>query len=335
MNEPLKIGEITPLRAAVLGLGIVVLSLLHYITPYEKVIFHTVYRDLYFLIILLAAFWGGFKFGLVASGLVTAIYIPHVYMTWKAQPGVNIGNALQIGLYLTAAWVVGVVSDRDRAKTVALQKSQELATLGKATFAVADEVDSIMKLLQEALVEKLRDEALMSRIRQVYERLVVLKQSLVHFDPAVLDGVVEAFSLEDALLEMKGDLERLGKAYGTRVNLRIDTDSTVIRGRRNAFARLVKELVDNACWASLGRGVVTVRTHEKDKRVYVSVEDEGIGIPEEYRDKIFTPFFSTRPDGRGLGLPICKMLVRELGGHLEVLSRAPHPGTAVRIAFSK
>jgi two-component system sporulation sensor kinase A len=53
----------------------------------------------------------------------------------------------------------------------------------------------------------------------------------------------------------------------------------------------------------------------------MEVEDDGPGIPEEIRKKVFQPFFTTRPDGTGMGLPTCLKNVQYHGGSLEVFSR--------------
>ncbi|MEW5725917.1 MAG: HAMP domain-containing sensor histidine kinase, partial [Thermodesulfobacteriota bacterium] len=66
---------------------------------------------------------------------------------------------------------------------------------------------------------------------------------------------------------------------------------------------------------------VAVRT-EEDGRVLITVVDNGMGIPPQDLEKIFTPFFSTKPvgQGTGLGLPICFGLVSEMGGEMSVQS---------------
>jgi signal transduction histidine kinase len=67
-------------------------------------------------------------------------------------------------------------------------------------------------------------------------------------------------------------------------------------------------------------------------RVVVEVCDTGVGIAPDQRDRIFLPFFTTKPSGTGLGMSIVKKIVDLHGGEIEVDS-APGHGTRVRIAL--
>ncbi len=62
----------------------------------------------------------------------------------------------------------------------------------------------------------------------------------------------------------------------------------------------------------------------------VEVRDTGVGIPPEDRDRIFDPFFSTRPDGSGLGMSISHQIVHEHGGFIDLESEVGK-GTSFRI----
>jgi PAS domain S-box-containing protein len=77
---------------------------------------------------------------------------------------------------------------------------------------------------------------------------------------------------------------------------------------------------------------IRVATHEEDQRVLIEIADTGVGMSNELLEHIFTPFFSTRPTGigTGLGLPICRRLVEDIGGELRVTSR-PGKGSTFTI----
>ena len=64
--------------------------------------------------------------------------------------------------------------------------------------------------------------------------------------------------------------------------------------------------------------------------VYIEVEDTGPGIPSEVQERLFHPFFTTKTNGTGLGLPISARIVDKLGGKLDFLTRLEH-GTTFRI----
>jgi signal transduction histidine kinase len=66
--------------------------------------------------------------------------------------------------------------------------------------------------------------------------------------------------------------------------------------------------------------------------VRLRIRDDGPGIPEELIREIDKPFFSTKPEGWGLGLPTCRSIVSEIGGELSIASE-PERGTRVAVAL--
>jgi signal transduction histidine kinase len=84
-------------------------------------------------------------------------------------------------------------------------------------------------------------------------------------------------------------------------------------------------LIDNGVKACEGSGgSVEVRAWSKDRHVVLEVEDTGSGIPEEDLERIFTPFYSSRPSGTGLGLPLVRKIVDLHAGRLEARSELGH-----------
>ena len=81
-----------------------------------------------------------------------------------------------------------------------------------------------------------------------------------------------------------------------------------------------------------GAGCVTVDLFAEGDRAVVEVVDDGVGISPEDRDKIFLPFFTTKPSGTGLGMSIVKKIVDLHAGDIAIES-APGRGTRVRISF--
>jgi signal transduction histidine kinase len=88
----------------------------------------------------------------------------------------------------------------------------------------------------------------------------------------------------------------------------------------------------NAIEAIHGQGQITVRSYadEDNSGVVVEIEDSGMGIPQEHLNRIFEPFFSTKPKGTGLGLAVNYGLIQKHGGQIKVSSQPGH-GTAITI----
>jgi two-component system, NtrC family, nitrogen regulation sensor histidine kinase NtrY len=92
---------------------------------------------------------------------------------------------------------------------------------------------------------------------------------------------------------------------------------------------LIKNAIDAV--AHDGTGMITVQV-KKDLKVQVSVSDNGRGIPAEIRDKIFIPFFTTRAKGSGVGLSLCKQIMKLHDGNIWV-SSTPEEGSAFTIEW--
>ena len=86
----------------------------------------------------------------------------------------------------------------------------------------------------------------------------------------------------------------------------------------------------NADEALEGKGTVTVRTRAEQDEAVLEVEDDGPGIPEDARGRIFEPYVTTKSGGSGLGLAIAARICTEHGGRLE-LAQKKTPGALFRV----
>jgi len=83
-----------------------------------------------------------------------------------------------------------------------------------------------------------------------------------------------------------------------------------------------------------GGGTLTVEALAEADGVAFRISDTGPGIAPEVRDKIFNPFFTTRPEGTGLGLPIANKVVEGHGGHIRV-ENGEHGGAVFTLWFPR
>jgi signal transduction histidine kinase len=91
----------------------------------------------------------------------------------------------------------------------------------------------------------------------------------------------------------------------------------------NKVRQILINLLTNAIYATQRQGSITVRIDGNADDIILAVSDTGKGIPKEYMDKIFEPFFSDKPpgEGTGLGLFVTREIVEKLGGTIDVQSR--------------
>src|SRR5438094_2939377 len=138
----------------------------------------------------------------------------------------------------------------------------------------------------------------------------------------ILDPVVDAAAAEAA--------ERgIALGYG-----RVDRDLVAAADGhklRQVFTNVMKNAIE-AIDPRVGGGRVKVNLFAEDDRATVEVVDNGVGIARNDRDKIFLPFFTTKPSGTGLGMSIVKKIVDLHGGDINVES-SPGRGTRVRVSL--
>lgn len=100
----------------------------------------------------------------------------------------------------------------------------------------------------------------------------------------------------------------------------VEADPIPIHGDAAALERLFLNLLLNAAQALGPGGRATVSVEIEEDGVRISIQDGGKGIETENLERVFDPFFSTRPDGTGLGLPISQRIAQAHGGDLMVES---------------
>jgi PAS domain S-box-containing protein len=140
--------------------------------------------------------------------------------------------------------------------------------------------------------------------------------------------------LKDSVELVASELRRRGLA----VRLELADPPPTAWVDRVQFQQVLVNLLTNACDAiqnlDSGRRVITVRSAALDGDAVVEVEDRGIGLTETVRKSLYQPFFTTKPEGMGLGLSICQTIVEEHGGKIEALNNE-HGGATFRLRFPR
>jgi len=116
-------------------------------------------------------------------------------------------------------------------------------------------------------------------------------------------------------------LTLLRNDYKDRISVHRDyADLPPIPCFASQLNQVYMNILHNASQAIEGEGEVWLKTYLEGEKVYVQIRDSGGGIPEEHRDKIFDPFYTTKEVGKGtgLGLSISYGIVERHGGHIEV-----------------
>ncbi len=101
-----------------------------------------------------------------------------------------------------------------------------------------------------------------------------------------------------------------------KASCRIDAGAKMILADPDAIRRAIENLVINATQAMPNGGELRIAAHAEEGTNIITVEDTGVGIPNEIRDKIFTPMVTTKAKGQGFGLAVAKRMIEAQNGSL-------------------
>ena len=172
------------------------------------------------------------------------------------------------------------------------------------------------------------------RLQRTTEKLLVL--SRMDDDIKV---VPEPVDLKQVTLDTLSALAPLARDRRVSLGSQLDDDCVVMASRED-MERIIFNLAENAIKYNVPNGSVTVRLSQDDNSVHLSVEDTGIGIPEEDRLNIFTRFYrvdkarSRQSGGSGLGLSIVHDAVTAYGGSIRVGNNRPQ-GSVFIVSFPR
>jgi two-component system NtrC family sensor kinase len=208
----------------------------------------------------------------------------------------------------------------------ALLQSEKLAAMGKLTSQIAHELNNpiygIMNTLEllktEIPPENKRRKILELSLSEI-QRLAEMLRNMLSFSkpeeekrrPVKINELVEGILLV---------MEKQMRESNIKVETHFDDTLPEVMASTNQMRQVMLNLLKNAKEAMPKGGNLTVRTSREDHKVMVAIQDTGVGIPEELRDKIFEAFFTTKQKvkGVGLGLSVCYGIIKDHGGEIRV-----------------
>ncbi|MBC7092210.1 MAG: PAS domain S-box protein, partial [Nitrososphaeria archaeon] len=217
-------------------------------------------------------------------------------------------------------------------RTRQLRESERLAAIGEATMMVGHDLRNPLQAI----------------INNVY----IIKSKFLDKLPKRAKSMLEKEGLEDILKRIENEINYMNKIVRdlqdyskpitpkySRIRLQqmiekilsqiMLPEKIVVRKEINVeeivcdemlFERILYNLILNAVQAMPEGGTLTIRGEKLEDNIVVAVEDTGVGIPENILPKLFTPFFTTKAKGQGLGLAICKRFIELLNGKIDVKS---------------
>jgi two-component system sensor histidine kinase HydH len=219
-----------------------------------------------------------------------------------------------------------------------LAERERLALLGQMAASVSHNLRNPLSSMKTLLQLQLENPELPASARTDCEKAIAevdrlnakLSQLLKYAKPQVRSGITAA-TVDAAAIAARSValLQHEAERRGVSLTLEGASEKTQAAGTEEALSDVLSNLIVNAMEAVQQGGSVRVSLTRRDSAVAVEILDDGPGIPEYVRPKIFQPFFTTKPSGTGLGLAIVEKRVAEMGGSIECESPA-HDGRGTR-----
>lgn len=310
------------------------ISIPHLFHPGSHTGFHVIHQQLFFIPLVLASFWFGTPAGLATAVAVSFVYGP-VLLLRHHEEGMYLVIFIQISLYIFIAFLMGWLSDRQRRQQQQLLKNERITSLGKAALTVGVEIRDIVKGIESIYRQSggLKNDDADHGFQNEIDRLKKMVDGLRHFTTSP-DQLSLSPDLNDVLLRIAEKYKAEATSKGLKIAVHPHETVCPSTVPVESISRIFDALVGNAIDFSQHGQTIVLRSYSGDKGWVMEVADAGPGVAKEHEEKLFTAFFTTRPDGYGLSLSSGRKLLRDLGGDL-VYQAGDNGGAIFRMLIPK
>ncbi|RPI78672.1 MAG: sensor histidine kinase [Desulfobacteraceae bacterium] len=283
-----------------------------------------VLEELYYIPLFLAALWLGFKGAIMTYVLVSFLYFPFFFGGWTTSALGAADRSLHLIFSGIFTFTAGFVVDHERRRRQHAEREKHLAGIGQAAATIVHDLKNPLIVIlgygrriqegkgsTEAAVQAIMDSA------HSMERIV---DDVLDFARPIRLELKE----EDARTVIRRVYDFCAiKAQGKGVSLSLDIpgEQVTIDLDSDQMKRALINMVNNAIEASNpGQKVVLVAARGKRTSV-IRISDYGSGMDKETLEKLFTPFFTTKKGGTGLGMSIAKKIIEAHDGTIRIESR--------------
>jgi len=208
---------------------------------------------------------------------------------------------------------------RKLAKEQQEKENEKLKLIGAIAASTAHEIRNpltgikgFVALLSEKYTDE-KDRYYFSLIQNEVDRInAIVSELLVVGKPAVPSK--EIHSVHDILGEIKIMIESEAQLYQVNVHMQMTEEAAFIQVSRDHLKQIVINLVKNALEAMEEGGELTITVEKTKDQLLLKVRDTGKGIAKDVLKQVYAPFFTTKENGTGLGLVVCKRILDIYGG---------------------
>lgn len=223
----------------------------------------------------------------------------------------------------------------------AMQRADRKALAGTFAGSIAHDLNNLLTTANARLYSRMKEsrdpdivEVSVTNVRWILDEMAALSRQLLEVGKGDARGARTRVRLD----RLVADHLRLASGHpavrGCRVTSLVD-DGLEAEVDRNRFGALLLNLVLNAAEATSGTGRVHFGLKARGDEVVLEVHDDGPGVPESERDRIFEAFRTTKPQGTGLGLLTVRSVAEDHGGRVEVERSDELGGACFRVTIPR
>jgi ligand-binding sensor domain-containing protein/signal transduction histidine kinase len=260
---------------------------------------------------------------------------------------------ITLGIFLLFYWIYKIRTNSIQKHNLSLEKAvtektaemkrlmeqvvrqEKLATIGQVSGSIAHELRNPLSVVKQSafyLKRKLAD------LPENYLKHLTLMDSELNNAEKVIENLLEMTrqkNIQIGKFDLKRAVEKSifrSKPDDKEINFVVNFDSFPIHADEVLLTQVLINIITNACQSVENKGMVKIYAYQtQDKKtVVVSIKDNGCGIDNEQLNKVFEPLFTTKAKGSGLGLSICKQIIENHGGKIEIASTV-NKGTEVKL----
>ena len=204
-----------------------------------------------------------------------------------------------------------------------LKDSERLAAIGATAGMVGHDIrNPLQAIISDVYLAKcdLEKSSACAEKESVLENLSEIEKNVDYINKIVADLQDYSKVLKPVVKEI--DLEALfndvllknGIPEKICVAVTVDDQAKTIMADPDLLKRILTNLISNAVHAMPNVGKLDLHAFKEKGDTIITIQDTGVGIPDEVKPKLFTPLFTTRAQGQGFGLPVVKRITEALGG---------------------
>ena len=237
-------------------------------------------------------------------------------------------------------YFTGIV--RDLTETKALQEriiqSERLAALGQVVAEITHEIKNPLMLIggfARQMTKQVNEEKSLEKLNIIVREVSRLEKLLEELREFYLPRPLRKEVLDvDALLKELHELVRADcERKGIQSVLKANDGGARIEGDKGKLKQVLVNVVKNAIEAMENGGNLQIRSRQMGEMVEMTITDDGCGIPRGDLEKIFSPFFTTKEHGSGLGLSISKSIIEDHPGSSFTVESEEGRGTNIKITM--